>query len=114
MRERFADIAIEDAGRSMKWVKYGVSIANLATSFMLFTNRRTDYPSTASINQAVFGALAMVCSLGPFVLSHPAVKIAEEQRNFKSRIYAPIASGGLLPTPDGREVAPGAMLAWRF
>lgn len=111
VRERMAEEAIESAARTanrVAWISFG---SNFAANLVMIAN------SDGNSETQISSALGMVTSVLPLIFSHRWETVAREQRDYKKKIYSPVASFGLLQEPgaqDGIGLAPGLNLAWRF
>ncbi len=106
-RERAAEESIHRAaalGQKLRWLSV---ISNVAASTYMLSN---------SVNQSfsrTVDAAALVMAFTPLVFPNHWTVVAEEQQNYKKRIYGPITeiSGGAALLADTRRSAPGAAFA---
>jgi hypothetical protein len=106
-RERMAEEAIDAAaalGRRLMWLSVATNF--VASAYML------SKAETSSMAQVADG-VAMALALTPLLFQSRWQDVAAEQRDYKKKIYGPIASGGFLPTADGK-VVPGMTLSFMF
>ncbi|HUP58575.1 MAG TPA: hypothetical protein VM598_14045 [Bdellovibrionota bacterium] len=108
VRERMAEEAIERAaslGKRLKWVSAATNLG--ANLYMVSNSEGGTFAKTS-------GAVAMALSLTPLIFPSRWELIACEQREYKKKIYAPIASLGTLVEPVTLKPAPGLSLSFSF
>lgn len=104
-RERMAEERIERAarlGRRLTWLAVG---SNLAASAMMLGSAQKVAKGAAIA--AGIGAFA------PLVFPYHWQWVGRQHRDYKKRIYAPIASAAWFAEADG-ELTPGLSLNWTF
>jgi hypothetical protein len=107
-RERLAEETIHEAaslGRKMKWISF---ITNFAANMYLAS--KSEKESTGSY-VANIGALL---SFAPFLFNYHWEGVEKSQDSYKKKIYAPVASTGILYNPIERKTVPGLTLALQF
>jgi hypothetical protein len=107
-RERRAEEAIYQAGslsRKLKWISFASNF--LSSGFMAASAQN----NTASKAIAVG---SMLTAFYPLIFNHRWETTESIHRDYKKRIYAPVASATLLPNPSGNSYAPGISLALQF
>lgn len=110
LRERRAEEAIVRAGRLANRLKWISVVTNLgASGFMLASAKDESFP-------LYFAAASAVTAFTPLFFTHRWESTENLQRDYKKRIYAPIASVGpaLLSDPTGRAFLPGLRLSYQF
>jgi len=106
-RERYADEEIQYHGSLAKKLRFISFLSNVGTSAYL-----TAVAAPESSTQ-LLSAAAILASFAPWVFPSHWQDVADDQTDYKKRIYAPVASMTLLPDSEGRAV-PGFQLAWGF
>ena len=107
-RERRAEEAIYQAGslsRKIKWISFASNF--LSSGFMVASAQN----STASKAIAVG---SMITAFYPLIFNQRWETTESFHRDYKKRIYAPVASATLLPNPSGSSYSPGISLALKF
>lgn len=121
-RERAAEEVIRSAsslGQKLKWASV---ISNLGTSiFMLSKSTNSSNQSGGIPSQAVVGSAGQALQFGaaamsflPLLFNFHWHDVAEEQMDYKKRIYAPVASGTFYFDQASQKYVPGMALAWTF
>lgn len=107
-RERMAEEVINNAaatGKRMKWISFTTNL--LANSYLSTTSKSK---STGSY----VAALGVLMSFTPFIFNYHWEDVATEQDKYKKKIYAPVASTGLLFNPFENKAIPGMTLSMQF
>lgn len=108
VRERRAEEALEN----------GASIARKMKYFSFLTNVGASVYMASAAKEGSFGRTFAIASaftaLTPLLFAHPWEKTADFQRDYKKRIYGPVASVGLLQRNSRGDVSPGLVLALRW
>ena len=105
-RERVAEEAIQRRGRLARTVKWLSFASNaFAGAYML---------GNGNDKAKAFDGIALVTALAPVIFPSHWQEVAEDQTEYKKRIYAPVASGAILKAPGENGYAPGLILALRF
>ncbi len=108
LRERLAEESIQRAGTLSRKLKWMSAVTNLgAAAFMAGAAKEKSFSSYVA-----FGAAAT--SLVPFLFPTRWERNDSIHKEYKRRIYAPMAGVTLLPDPNGNSWAPGLSLALRF
>ena len=105
-RERAAEESIAaaaQAGRVLKWLAFA---SNLYGSIQLVS--RTQSGSPAQIG----GMVGIGAAFAPVVFEHRWMRVAREQKDYKKRIFSPLA--GLRAVPLTTRDGAGLSLSWRF
>ncbi|MCM2323365.1 MAG: hypothetical protein NDJ90_08900 [Oligoflexia bacterium] len=107
-RERFAEEAIRKQARLYTTLRWLSVATNAGASIYMLANveRRT--------TSAVLDGVSLALAFTPLVFSHPWRDVAQEQEDYKKRIYAPVAEASLLREPGTGSLAPGLKLSLRF
>ena len=109
-RERVAESEIEFAaslGRRIKWIS---AISNIgAGAYMIIA-------SGADLQQKGIAGAAIITALLPFVFSSHWITVAEEQADYKKKIYGPLADATAAPIFNLSEnkLGPGLALIFPF
>jgi len=113
-RERLAEEEINSigaAGQRLKWISF---ITNLGASVFMMTkgtpsnSNGTNYPQLgASITSAVL-------SFTPLIFGSHWSDVSSEQRDYKKRIYGPIAQPTFFMDEKTKELVPGAAVSLQF
>jgi hypothetical protein len=123
-RERAAEEAIRSAAtleRSLKWISI---VGNLATSvYMLaqgngsngytYNNIHYDNPNPNYVGQGIQIAAA-VMSLAPLIFRNHWGAVADEQEEYRKRIYTPLAHATFYMDPITQKATPGIGLTFKF
>jgi hypothetical protein len=107
-RERAAESAIEataSLARRLQWLSVATNAA--AGAYLLGESRDGSFSKSLNI-----GVIAM--ALAPVVFPQRAIRVACEQRDYKKRIYGPIAGATLLPGGPNGGLVPGMALSMSF
>jgi hypothetical protein len=108
LRERLAEESIQRAGTLARKIKWMSAVTNLgAAAFMAGAAKEKSFS-----RYVAFGAAAT--ALVPFLFPTRWEKTDSIHKDYKRRIYAPMAGVTLLPDPIGNSWAPGLSLALRF
>lgn len=105
-KERRAEEALYRAGslaRKLKWISVASNLG--ASIFMIDAAKQNSYGKYFAIASAV-------TALTPLLFSHSWVINENTHRDYKKRIYAPVAT--LLPNPSQSSFSPGLLLALDF
>lgn len=121
LRERFAEEEIQAAGRMgnrLRFLAGGLQLLGNGFIFVSCISKSNSISPAAdaqyTIAMAVSG-VGMVAALAPIFFKPYWVDVADEQDSYRKRIFAPVAAGPtLLPTPDGKALAPGLLMSWAF
>ncbi len=107
-RERMAEEALRRRARigmTMKWLS---AATNFGAAAYMFGNA-----SSGSFGKVADG-IAMALAFSPVVFRYHWQDVAEEQADYKKRIYAPVASAGLLRVASDGKFVPGLQLSLHF
>lgn len=111
-RERLSEEAIDSAARlsrRLAWISLATELG--ASAYMISKARSGTFSLVAD-------AVAMAVAFAPFVFPSRAQYVADDQRDYKKRIYAPVAGMSLIPriSSDGRplELVPTLQLSMGF
>ena len=107
-RERYAEEVFRSQARLATRLKWLSVATNLGANVLMITNGQSG--STAQ----VFAATGAVLSLTPLVFRSYRQDIADEQEDYKKRIYGPVASATIFSAPGTHEAAPGVVLSMSF
>lgn len=108
VRERRAEEALEHADSIAKKLKYFSVLTNLgASAYMGAAAKNGSFGRTVAVASAV-------TSLTPLFFAHPWEKTAAAQRDYKKRIYGPVANVGLLQRNSRGDVSPGLLVSFRW
>lgn len=107
-RERAAEEAIRKQARLVSRLKWLSFLSNLGAAGYMAA--KSDMGSVSQITDGVAAAFAFA----PLVFRSRWQDVHEEQQEYKKRIYAPIASTGLMSEPGTGRVAPGVFLTMAF
>jgi hypothetical protein len=108
VRERMSEEALQDAAsmrRRLNWLSFATQAGTGV--FMAAKSKHSDFNKLAA-------ATTIAAALVPVVFRSRVQKAECEQREYKKKIYAPIASGALLQVPGTSSVAPGLVLSFLF
>jgi hypothetical protein len=108
VRERYAEEAINAQARlacRLKWISVAT---NLGANIYMATQAK---PS--SFSQVADGVAAAV-ALTPLIFRSHAQDVADEQSEYKKRIYAPLATATVFSEPRTGQVAPGLLFSMSF
>lgn len=109
LKERRAEEAIFKAGsiaRRLKWISFGSNL--LASGYMAASAKE----NTASVYVALASGLT---SIAPLLFSHRWETLECQQREYKKRIYAPVAGVTFLKNPNSfASLTPGLSLSLNF
>ena len=106
-RERFAEMAINDAasaGRRLNWISF---ITNGAASGMMVGQHEGS-------SGVAFATIAAVGSILPIIIGTQWQSVANQQRKFKKRIFGPVGSATMLQDKTNGKYVPGYSLAFHF
>lgn len=107
-RERFAEEAIQKQARTARVLTLLSVVTNAAANtYMLIKADGNSFSIPAN-------AVALALSFAPVLFRYHWCDVANEQADYKKRIYAPVASGGLLVDPANGKAVPGLLLSLRF
>ncbi|MBS1961539.1 MAG: hypothetical protein JST04_04945 [Bdellovibrionales bacterium] len=108
VRERYAEEALENAASIARKMKY----------FSFLTNAGAGVFMAAAAKDRSFGRVFAIASVAtaftPLLFAHTWEKTADAQKDYKKRIYGPVAGVSLLPRNSRGDVAPGLVLAFRW
>ncbi|GAB4021396.1 MAG: hypothetical protein Fur0010_24410 [Bdellovibrio sp.] len=107
-KERLAEEEINRMGLMAKRLKYISFATNGAASIYLLSNVKKDTKSQ------VVNGLALAGSFLPLLFTSPWENIATEQQLYKRKIFAPVASTGLLQVPGFDKTVPGLIVSATF
>lgn len=107
-RERLAEETIHEAaslGRKIKWI-------SLLTNFTAnaFLASKSERRSTGGD----IANLGTLLSFAPILFNYHWESVEKSQDSYKKKIYAPVASTGILYNPFERKTVPGFTLALQF
>lgn len=108
MRERLAEEAIysiEQLGTKMVWASFATNFA--ASVYMV---SKAEDKSAA----LVASSISAVLSFAPVLFPHPWREAGEYHREYKKKIYRPIASAAVLYDQNSGNYVPGMQLALSF
>lgn len=108
VRERLAEEDMESAarlGRRLKWLSL---FSNLGASAYMVTSAEK-----SSFSQVMAG-VAAVASITPLIFRYSWETIDDDQKEYKKKVYGPIASAGFLPDVSRGTLVPGLNLALAF
>lgn len=103
-RERIAEESMNAPASLATKLVYFSAISNLAASALLFKDANADSRKTV--------AFAMVSAFAPFLFEYRWSEVANQHREYKKKIYGPLANVILVPTPDLH--GPGLGVLWTF
>jgi len=117
-RERAAEEVIKSAakfGERIKWLSvitnFGASLAMFALEGKTLTGSSVgDKNMTAEI----FMGASAVLALTPLLFKFHWTEVADEQADYKKRIYGPVAQPTILADVNTRALVPGVMFSLRF
>lgn len=107
-QERMAEEALESTaslGRKLTWLSV---LTNAGASIYMLGKAEKN---SASI---VADGIALAAAFAPVVFPYHWKKVEREQRDYKKKIYAPIATGGVMAEPATGRPAPSLALSFRF
>jgi len=107
-RERLAEEQINRLGRLGKTMRYLSFATNGAASLYLLSNSKKDTKSQ------IIDGLAAVGSLLPMLFSNQWEDTAREQELYKRKIFAPVASTGLMKVPGKDQIVPALLVSFNF
>lgn len=108
VRERAAEESINSASRLACRLKWLSVITNLGANVYMASQAKSS--SFGQVASGVAAALAFT----PVIFGSHWNEVAEEQENYKKRIYAPIASATVFREPSTGNIAPGAVMMMSF
>ncbi|MGE0615158.1 MAG: hypothetical protein AB7P04_05930 [Bacteriovoracia bacterium] len=103
-KECLAEEALEkpaSLARRLMWVSIATNAS--ASAYLL-----------SKADTGTFGAIAMAAAFAPLLFQYKWQDVARSQREYKKRIYAPVAGATLLPEPVTGKLRPGVSLAFFF
>ncbi len=105
VRERRAEEALENAASIARKMKYFSFLTNVGVGvFMAAAAKDGSFGRTFAIASAA-------TAFTPLLFAHPWEKTADAQRDYKKRIYGPIASATLLQRNARGDLSPGLVVA---
>jgi len=107
-KERLSEEALERPAalaRRLTWLSF-LSNAGAGT-YMLINSENNSLAMVADIT-------AMVVSFAPIIFPYRWRTIADEQSRYKKKIYAPVATGIVVPDLNTGKISPGLVLAFSF
>lgn len=107
-RERLAEEAIHDAARLGKRLDYIAAGSTLIANAYMFSVVQEDTLSEP------LGILGMVTSIVPIVFGNYWSNVAKIQREYKKKVYGPIAFNSFLYDSASKKYIPGANFAFSF
>jgi hypothetical protein len=108
VRERRAEEALENSASIARKLKYFSFLTNAGVGvFMASAARDGSFGKT-------FAIASVATALTPLLFSHPWEKTADAQRDYKKRIYGPVATATLLQRNARGDVAPGVVVAFHW
>jgi hypothetical protein len=108
IRERLAESALNSPAKLARRLNWLSLLSNAATNIYMLNKAQN------ATSSAVASSIGIIAAAAPFAFSYHWQDVAKEQREYKKRIYAPIASGGLLVEPGSGHAAPGLLLSLQF
>jgi hypothetical protein len=116
-RERLAEEEIHrmaSVGRKMKWLSFLTNAG--AAAYMIAVPGKDANGATLEVSQTarVFQYASAALSLTPLVFGFHWNEVHEDQKNYKKRIYAPIASAMVFSEPVTGRTIPGMMFSMSF
>lgn len=105
-RERLAEEALNAPARLATKLKWFSIATNLWASAQLLQNAEPESRMTVGI--------ASVAAFAPLLFDYRWSQVATQHREYKKKIYGPVASTVLIPTPDFRHLQPALGLTWSF
>jgi hypothetical protein len=107
-RERAAESDLEAPARLARRLMWLSALSNFGANIYMATQAQSG--SISVVADAIGAGLA----LAPIVFQYRWQEVASEQRDYKKRIYAPLAAPTIFHEPATGHEAPGAILAWEF
>jgi hypothetical protein len=107
-RERYAEEIIRSQARLACRIKWLSTVTTLGTNVLIASNATSG--SAAQIAAGVGAAL----SLAPVIFHSYRQDVADEQEDYKKRIYGPVASATIFSDPVTGLAAPGMLLSLSF
>ena len=110
-RERMAEESIDRAaaiGRRLTWLSV---ISQAGTSAYMTINA----PKSSLVQMT--SAASIVVALAPLIFKYRWQRVANEQEDYKKKIYGPVASLGYFNIPSGPQqtsLLPGLLVSWRY
>lgn len=108
VRERIAEERIEAAARTGRRLAWISALTNAGAGIYMVSKADGDTISPA------LDLAAVVMAAAPLVFKYSWQHVANEQNSYKKRIYAPVASGGLMLEPGTGKPAMGVALTMGF
>jgi len=108
MRERLAEEAIDAAarvGRRMAWISFLTNVA--ANGYMMGQAKSKSNGQFAS-------ALGLLTSFAPLIFQYHWIEVSNNQKEYKKKIYSPIALNTILYDKANDQLAPGLGLTFAF
>jgi hypothetical protein len=108
-RERAAEASIRSAaslGTKLRWISFATNL--VSSAYML--------AATKSASGPVIGVqlAAAAFSLTPILFRFHWHDVADDQQDYKKRVYAPVASPTFFVDPVTHDLTPGVALSWAF
>ncbi len=107
-RERIAEERINAAARLGRKIQWLSVLTNAGAAIYMNSNAEP-----GSFSKVVDGA-TIAFAVAPLFFRYHWIDVAEEQRDYKKRIYAPVASATVFAEPGSGRLAPGLALALGF
>jgi hypothetical protein len=113
-RERISEEEIQSisaAGERLKWLSV---VSNLGTSIYLLSRSDSGIDQSKKNLMKGFQIAAAVASLTPLVFGFHWHDVYVEQKEYKKRIYAPVANATVFVDPSTQKMIPGLVLSMGF
>lgn len=107
-RERAAEEALEAPAHLIDRLSWISMLSNFAVSTYMLTNAESGTVAVPA------NLIAMAASVLPILFPSHWTVVASEQRDYRKRIYAPIASAAAYIEPGSGRLAPGLALSLNF
>lgn len=104
-KERMAEEALYGPGHLGFTIRWAAAVTNLASSLLLFDKAHDD--------SKVYIGVATATSLLPLIVKSRWERVADRHREYKKKIYGPIASPTIMPDGQG-GVVPGYAVNFSF
>ena len=108
LRERIAEERLEAAATAARRLQWFSVAFNAGAAGFMAANANPD-----SVSMVAAGAAA-VSAFVPLIFPYRWQQVARDQRNYKKKIYAPLATATVLPEPSTGALAPGLVLTFLF
>lgn len=112
-RERAAEVEIQRLSRLGTKLKWLSLVSNFGSSLLVLSAERRDKkPGFDYLDGMVLGSA--ILALTPLIFPFHWGDVADEQQDFKKRIYAPVAKATVFQDPVTRSLIPGLAISMRF